>query len=220
VSWHASGVGHAGGLLALQQAAVALSAGQAELVLVVAADSYFHLETLAWLGRSARLRGERVRGGFAPGEGAAAILLATPGLARRAGLRSLGSVLAVASATEAVPLDRDTGSLGHALSAAVGEAVRRAGGEVDRVHCDINGERHRVDEWGFTLLRCTDVRITGQPYVTPAVFCGDLGAATGVTNGVLATQAWARHYPSAGERTLIWGGSWSGPRAAVVLGRS
>ena len=87
---------------------------------------------------------------------------------------------------------------------------------IDAVYCDINGERHRVDEWAFTALRVGTVLRDASAYESPAGSCGDVGAASAVLASVLAVQAWQRGY-AAGPRALVWTSSWRGLRGAMVL---
>ena len=86
---------------------------------------------------------------------------------------------------------------------------------VDTIYCDINGERYRSEEWGFVCMRLpTIARDFG--YELSADSWGDLGAASGPVFCNLALQAWARGY-ARGPRALVWCGSESGLRGAVVL---
>ena len=219
VTVHRIGLGHAGALHALEVGAGAIAEGKAELCLIAGVDSYLCEETLDWLDSKRRLARENVRSGFSPGEAAAVLAISSkPALAAR-GLSSLACVRGVASATEPGSLDSDAGILGHGLT----DVVRRAAAgldpraeKIDAVHCDINGERHRSDEWGFTLMRTGSLFRDGTAYTTPVSAVGDTGAATGVLSCVLAVQSWQRHYAQ-GPRALIWGSSWGGMRAAALL---
>jgi 3-oxoacyl-[acyl-carrier-protein] synthase-1 len=87
---------------------------------------------------------------------------------------------------------------------------------VDDVFCDINGERHRADEWGFLALRSPGVFRDSTAYSTAVGSWGDVGAAWGALGCVLAIQAWRRNYAT-GPRTLVCAGSQSGLRGAALL---
>jgi 3-oxoacyl-[acyl-carrier-protein] synthase-1 len=210
--------GHAGGLRAMQLARERLLAGSAGLCLVGGVDSYLHSETLRWLESERRLSRTGVRTGFAPGEGAVMIALT-------AGRRSLGSrlpalayVREVGYAQEPRALDSQEGTLGEGLTAAVRSIARamRPGEQVSDVYGDINGERHRTEDWGFTLLRLPQLFRDGSQFLTTVPQCGDLGAASALLHVVLAARSWQRGYAK-GPRALVWAGSWGGSRGAVLL---
>lgn len=160
-------------------------------------------------------------GSFSPGEGAAFVVLATGELQRHFGDQALGTILGVGSAVEPAAIKTDGETLGVWLARAVEQAATMARPGVLKVgslYCDLNGERYRSDEWGFVALRCHDVLLDATAYTSGVGSWGDVGAATGVLNIVLATQAWARGYaphPSA----LVFGGSEAGQRCAVVVHR-
>ena len=111
--------------------------------------------------------------------------------------------------------------MGLGLSAAIGAAFEPTStgrGPCDVTYCDLNGERHRTEEWGFTLMR--EAQLTGDPaFITPVDSCGDVGAASGPLNCALAIEAWRRAY-APGPRALVWGSSDGGRRAATILERT
>ena len=211
--------GHAGALAAMERAVASIQAGALQCCLVGGVDSYLQLETIGWLDTDLRLAREGVRAGFVPGEGAAMIALASEAFRKRMRLPSLAIVSAVANAHESRKPNEGPGLLGEALTDAVTRVCKvnnGSAGLVDDVYCDINGERARTTDWGFALLRVGSYFRDGTQYVTPVESCGDLGAAVGAFNCVLAVRAWQRHYAS-GARALVWGASWSGLRSAVLL---
>ena len=164
-------------------------------------------------------RGGRIRGGFPPGEGAAAVVIAGPHWAARLGLKPLARVRGVATGQEPRSIDSVEGLLGEGLTDVVRRAaqvLRLPDERVDDIYCDINGERHRTDEWGFTILRAWQVFRDGTAYTTNVGHWGDLGASSAAVNCVLAVQAWRRRYAS-GAKAMIWGSSPEGQRGAVIL---
>lgn len=210
--------GHAGGLAALDQARGWIVSG-APLVVVVAADSYLDADTLDWLEGERRLHRADIRSGFTPGEAAVALALMPEAERRRMGLRALARVRATGQAQERRSRKSEAGLLGEGLA----EVLRGIRDEVslpderaEGLYGDINGERHRSEDWGFALLRCPDLVQDGSAYLTPASAFGDVGAATGALAVVLATSAWARAY-AAGPGALLWAGSDGGLRAAALL---
>lgn len=212
--------GHAGALAALIRARTLLAQG-AGLVVVLGVDSYLQADTLDWLEADRRLARADIRAGFPPGEAAAAVVLMSDEARSRWSLPSLGRVRGVGQATELRSRKSEQGLLGEGLT----EALRAAAAgldlpdeAVDELYSDINGERHRTEDWGFALMRFYQLPRDGTDYKTAADLCGDVGAATGALGCVLAMQAWARGYAK-GPRALVWAGSDGGLRAAVVIER-
>ena len=210
--------GHAGGLDALHHAKVAISKRERELLLVGGVDSYFNPETLHWLAQHQQLTGDRVRSGFIPGEAAAFVALASDGMCRQLRLKPLATVCGSGTAFETKLIKSDDTNLGLGLAAALRQATSSLDlpcEAVDRIYCDINGERYRSEEWGFAVLR-EQAALRDSGYIAPADCWGDVGAATGPLCLNLAAQSWSRRY-APGPRALVWAGSEHGLRAAVVL---
>jgi 3-oxoacyl-[acyl-carrier-protein] synthase-1 len=212
------GRGHAGVFEGLARARASIESGAAEVCVVAGVDSYLHADTLAWLDSDRRIARSGVRAGFIPGEGAAALAVMSERTRKRLGLRSQARLCAIGHAVEPRDLESHEGLLGEGLSSAVRLATRElaAGAVIDDVYADINGERHRAEDWGFTLLRSPVVVRRGTDYVTSSSNCGDVGAATAALQVLLAARAWARGYAS-GPRALAFAGSWSGARGAIIL---
>ena len=137
---------------------------------------------------------------------------------KRLGVPSLARVRSVGQATEPRRLGCHEGLLGEGLSLALGAATAGLAPDapIADVYADINGERHRSEDWGFTLLRTSALLRDGTRYVTSAGSCGDVGAATAALQVLLAARAWARGY-AAGPRALAFAGSWGGARGVALL---
>lgn len=216
---HEAGSGHAGALSGVARAAALIGGGEAELCVVGAVDSYLEGSTLEWLEENRMLDCAGARSGFPPGEGAAMIALASDDARRRLGLPRLATVRATATELERRDPDGPQGLLGEALTEVffrVAATLRSPGERFDDLYCDINGERPRVNDLGFALMRTGELFRDPTDYRTAVSQVGDLGVATAVLSCVLAVQAWARGYAS-GPTALISGASWSGLRAAVLL---
>jgi 3-oxoacyl-[acyl-carrier-protein] synthase-1 len=213
-----AGRGHAGGLDAVEKAAQAIARRELDVCLVAGVDTYLETDTLEWLQKHRQLATEETRNGFNPGEGAAALALASDDGLRHFGLSSLAMVRGVGTACETKLIKSDDINLGEGLTQAVQAATRglKGPGEaVNRTYCDINGERYRTEEWSLTVLRTQS--LLGSPaYVAPADCWGDVGAASGPLLCNLAVQAWARRY-APGPRALVWASSEGGLRGAAVL---
>jgi len=211
--------GHAGGLLAMLQARDALRAGQAQLCLVGGVDSYLDPETLEWLDDNDTLHSEGNIYGFCPGEGAGFCLLSTLATARTLGCRPLVELASIAAAYEENRIRTQTVCLGIGLGTSFRLAFEEAYpelGPVDRILCDMNGERYRANEYGFAVLRNRAHFRDAADFETPADCWGDLGAASGPLFVALVTEADARSYAK-GPISLIWASSNNGSRAAAML---
>jgi 3-oxoacyl-[acyl-carrier-protein] synthase-1 len=213
-----AGRGHAGALRGLQSAEQLLSTGQCELCVVGGVDSYFDSDALDWLEGERRLSGEGIRGGFAPGEGAAFLVLARPAVMHAMRLSALATLRGVGISTETRLLAADVDVLGQGLGEAIALAtvsLRSPQEAIDAIYCDINGERYRSDEWAFAVLRSQHM-LRASGYEAPADCWGDVGAASGALCCVLAVRSWARRY-APGPRALVWASSDGGLRGAAVL---
>ena len=201
--------GHAGGIVAMQEARRLLDDGRAEAVLVGGAESYLDADTLEWLDGEERLHSENNIYGFCPGEGAAFVLLAKED--RNASLE----IAATSLGREANLFGTDNICLGEGLGAAF---VALSDGPADRILCDMNGERYRGNEYGFAVLRSHALFRDAADFDAPADCWGDLGAASGPLFACLAIEAEVRGY-ARGPRTLIWASSEGGRRGAALLKR-
>jgi 3-oxoacyl-[acyl-carrier-protein] synthase-1 len=214
-----AGEGHAGALSALRLATRRMAQGEFEFCVVAGVDSYFDADTLDWLDGDLRVARTGTRSGLLPGEGASMVALATNSARLALRLPSLARIRTVACTREKRRADTAEGLLGEALTTAIttaGTSLRHPAELVSDVYCDINGERERTDDWGFALLRTSQLFRDGTAYTTSVSQCGDLGAATPGLNCALATQAWQRGY-ARGPLALIWGASWMGLRGAAVV---
>jgi len=213
------GEGHAGALLAIRAAVEQLAAGRAELILAGGIDSYLQPRTIEWLDGGQRLLRDNIRAGFPPGEGAAFVAIASEAACNRWGLQSLAVIRAVACSQELRDPNSEVGLLGEGLTEVVEITTRGLESPremISDLYGDINGERARTDDWGFTLMRLASRFDDGTRYVSTVGQCGDVGAATPALGCVLAVDAW-RVDRASGPRALVWAGSWSGLRAAAVL---
>jgi 3-oxoacyl-[acyl-carrier-protein] synthase-1 len=212
--------GHASALEGLREAVTRLGRpGRCPLVIVGGVDSYHDLETLDWLRENNQWLEAGSRTGFAPGEAAAFVALMDASEARRRGLTPAATVRAAACAREHRLIHSDELNLGEGLTTAVSEALAPLDGTgegVEGIHCDLNGDRYRSEEWGFVALRLGHAFRDASAYRTPVRSCGDVGAATGALNLVMSAQAWRRGY-ARGPRALVWGSSDGGLRAAALL---
>lgn len=210
--------GHASALRALQVAPSSVERSPGVCV-ICGVDSYLDAHTLDWLDSNRRVMRAGIRDGFNPGEAAGAIAVASDDARAHWGLPSLARVRDVGLSMETRSPTDPVGLLGEGLTRALTSAcvgLRTPDEHIDDIYCDINGERHRSDEWGFTLLRAPGVFRDGTDYRTGADAWGDVGAASAALGCVLAVQAWRRGYAS-GALAAVWGSSVAGLRGVVLL---
>lgn len=208
---------HAGVLRAVWE--LTRAAGPPGLWVVCGVDSYLDPYTLDWLDGARRVVREGVRDGFVPGEGACAVALATGAARAHLRLPSLARVRGAGVAVEERSPTSPVGLLGEGLTRAItgaGAGLRLPDERVDEVYCDINGERHRSDDWGFAMLRAPGYFRDATAYRAATGLWGDVGAAGGALGCALAVEAWRRGY-ARGPRAMVWGSSLAGLRGAVVL---
>lgn len=197
--------GHAGAAFALVAALDEIHRG-APAVILGGVDSYYHPDVLAWLDAECRLHALDAENGFVPGEGAAFLLL-TPGLGRGAQskealARETREARAQREAREAreapvlvrrVEIGReetvssDAPNIGRAMTGVLRDlAVSAPGERLAWSLTDVNGERHRVREWGLAAGR--GAFADDAVHQRPADELGDLGAASGAVFAGLAVE--------------------------------
>ena len=96
-------LGHAGGILALEDACRRMARGEVQFCIVAGVDSYHDRETLEWLDAREQLKSERHTWGFIPGEAAAAFVLTTRKRATNNGWTVLGSLVGVGTSVPSTP---------------------------------------------------------------------------------------------------------------------
>lgn len=213
-----SGEGHAAGLWAMQAAQRLISANRADAVLAGAVDSYLSRDTLEWLDDHEQLHSDGNIYGFCPGEAAGFVLITRADVARYLGSAPLASLVSVGTGNESNRIGTESICLGHGLSSAFREATKPLGAQqkIDRIICDMNGERYRGNEYGFAVLKCPGRFKAAAHFEAPADCWGDVGAASGPLYAGLVIEAEARGYAK-GPLSLIWASSEAGLRAAAVL---
>ncbi len=211
--------GHAAGLAALEQAWRLIRSGEIDICLVGGVDSYDHDDTLDWLDELEQLNSKVNKWGFVPGQAAGFVLLSSQPFANKHNLPNLGEVLSVSLARENNLIKTESVCVGEGLSQAVRQVLSMMGGEEKAIHqtiCDLNGERYRATEFGYTLTRTGDRFLDPGQYTAPADCWGDVGAASAPLFISLAVAAAQKEY-SAGPNTLIWASSESGERGAAII---
>lgn len=217
---HALAQGHASGILAMLRAIEALCFGDCELAVVGGIDSYLHVDTLEWLDEQGRLHNDQdSRSSFVPGEAAGFCVLALPSWCRARQVEPLARIVGLGVAAD--PSRTGTGKVctGEGLSQAVRDAtrgLRLPEQKIGDTFCDLNGERHRSEEFTFAMLRNPQPFVDANRFTAPAESWGDVGAASGPLFAVLATASGMRAYARA-PHALAFAGSDGGLWAAAVL---
>ena len=195
-------LGHAGGIAALKRAAALVRDRTAEAVLVVGVESQ-SMATLDWLDRERRLTADDVPAGLVPGEGAAAILLASEAWSAERDLRAEVELAGAAEGDEPRRWHADESESGGGLADAIDGACREAGAVADLTYADQNGEMWRAEEWAVAYLRTARHHADPLTLSHPSDCWGDLGAASGVALAALAARDLADGVLGAARGALV-----------------
>lgn len=209
--------GHASVFYALKRASHWLSQPGHEFCLLLGVDSWLDNDTLTWLDLHQQLLTANNAYGFIPGEAGAAMLLARKQSLADYGLSSHGQIVSFSTADE--PVNHSKGvCTGQGLTQALQKVLQAIPNEqkLAQTVCDLNGQMHRVDEWGFTLARVNERFVKADEFTCPADCWGDIGAASGLMNLMLATQLIQKD-SNDGQIHLIWGSSMHQMRGAALL---
>lgn len=173
--------GRAGGITALDIAFKFFRATGREFALIGGVDSYrFFDSQLEYLDKANRLLAEGVADGFAPGEGASFILLASPQACEKYSLTPKLLLGRPGLSSEAGHRYSEAPYRGDGLSQACRQALAYATPNVtySRIYSSLNGESFGAKELGVAQIR-------NHPYFNddlvvhhPADCFGDIGAAT------------------------------------------
>ncbi|MEI8631459.1 hypothetical protein P4S72_03620 [Vibrio sp. PP-XX7] len=158
--------GHAGAFPALTSVRHYLR--EHEFCLLAGVDSYIDSMTLNWLDSLSFVSHNQNAWGFTPGEAAACVLLCHEQVLEKYRLRSLGCLTAFSDALE--PVHHTEGvCTGQGLSEALRQTLQHRPTEqkINRTICDLNGQTHRSDEYGFTLTRLSEHFEHPENFITP-----------------------------------------------------
>jgi 3-oxoacyl-[acyl-carrier-protein] synthase-1 len=209
--------GNASGVIALERAIADLLGGVCACCLVAGVDSFLDPDRLDALDKESRIVARSARWGFSPGEGAGALAVCTATFARTHRLPVLAWIAGIASAMEPSPMHTQGVCTGDGLARTMLAAASRARARVTKQYCDVNGERYREHEQSYAILRVPETTfVDAVDYVAPASSWGHVGAASIPLLAILPIVAHARGF-SPGPWPMIWSGSESGLRGAVVL---
>ena len=170
------------------QAIADLRNGTCQMALVGSVDSLCESSVLDKLAEEDRLKSGTNPEGIVAGEAAGVIALELESHARRRNAPVHAYVNAWGRGVEPNPWTGTFPSTGKGLTSAFHEAFAQLPGkgeEIDMVIADLNGERARAHEWGFTSGRIFPVDDKTRELMHPADCTGDCGAALGTV--LLAT---------------------------------
>ena len=214
----ASDRGRAGGLAAIERAAMMLRGGRVPFMLAGGVDTYRDLYVLGTLDLEKRVKSAAHLDGFVPGEGAGMVLLASRAAAAAAGLPPLAVLSPAAVAMEDGHLYSEQPYRGNGLAAALaglfGSGVVTE--PVRDVYSSMNGESHWAKEWGVGFLRNRAAFLPDHGMHHPADSFGDTGAASGPLMVGLAALGVRDGYR--GSPCLVYGSSDDGARVALAVG--
>ncbi len=211
--------GQTAGLRAIGAAIDRLRAGDRACCVAGAFDSLLDYPVLDALDRGGRLKTDDRAVGLLPGEAAAFIVLETAESASVRGARPLARIVSLGFAPEEAPLASGRPSRAVGLTLAVKGALDGAGpagGRIDEIFTDLNGEPYRMREWAVAQSRVLGGNQGRGLLRHPADCFGDVGAAAGVVLVAMAITMFGRGW-SAGPHALVWCSSDGGDRAALVV---
>ncbi len=172
--------GRAAAMLAAQAALACLAGGKHDYALLGGVDTYLDLMLLAQLDQEDRVLAEGVMDGFAPGEGAAFLLLCSDRAAAAAGHKAVARLHAPGISSEPGHRYSDEPYTGDGLANAVRDALPAAGGKpVKTIYSSLNGENIGAKEWGVAFSRNHEAFDPQAVLEHPADCIGDTGAAAG-----------------------------------------
>jgi 3-oxoacyl-[acyl-carrier-protein] synthase-1 len=208
--------GHTSGFRALSLARELLRTRQVPACLVSGVDSYVNSRSLQWLEQHHRLKTDENADGVIPGEAAAAVLVlpssdsASDAMVQIAGL---GFGHEKASVLSDVPL------FGLGLTEAAQAALNDASlqmHDIDFRISDVTGEQYGFKEQLLALARLLRRRRQEFPIWHCSEYLGDIGAAAGICQLVVAFYASQKAY-APGSHAICYTSSVLGDRGVAVL---
>jgi 3-oxoacyl-[acyl-carrier-protein] synthase I len=208
--------GRATGIETVAEAFNILSSNAEQFILVGGCDTYLDLYLLGTLDRDNRILANGIMDGFAPGEGAAFLLLASEKAIQKHKLTSLAQLYQPSCTDEAGHRYSDEPYKGDGLAEAITKALLPLEMEkVQTVFATFNGENFFAKEWGVAFLRNHDNFEEKLRMEHPADCFGDPGAASGPLLIGLATIGIQKKYVQ--EPCLIFCSSEKEKRGAVCM---
>jgi 3-oxoacyl-[acyl-carrier-protein] synthase-1 len=172
--------GRASGIEALAGAYALLATNAEPFAIVGGVDTHLDLYLLGTLDMHDRVLADGVMDGFAPGEGAAFLVLASPQAMEKRALKPLAQLGPPALAAEAGHRYSQAPYKGDGLAQAITAALTALNGQkAATVFATMTGENFHAKEWGVASLRNQASLEPALRIEHPADCYGDPGAAAG-----------------------------------------
>lgn len=216
--------GRGAALHALHQACLDLSSppggdatGAGSLAIVGGVDSWTSIRSLQYLLENGRLRDGDKSTGILPGEAAGFLIVERPERLTARRIKAHAYAISAASGYDATPplKPNRAGCLSQCLQAIAPAVGPTTPAVPPLIISDLNGERHRANEWMFASMR-SGIQNIGLPHWRAADSTGDTGAASGAVSAIWASTAFAKSYAPS-PRCIVWGSSDEGLRHAFVM---
>lgn len=208
--------GHTAGFDALYTARHYLQNNNVPACVVGGVDSYLNTEALCWLERHSRLKTPENSDGVIPGEAAAAVLVCR----EPANANTLATeIVGIGRASEPASILTEEPMLGMGLTEAARTALAEARTqmhEVDFRIADVTGESYGFKEQALLVGRLLKSPKQKLPLWDCAGSIGDVGAAAGICQLVVAHYAFQKGY-APGETALCCTSAVPGNRAVAVV---
>lgn len=204
--------GRAGVIEAIDLAFKYFESSEERYVLVGGVDTYLDPAMLSSLDMDKRVIAENISDGFAPGEGAAFLLLTRD----RAKAEYPAALFKPGLAIEEGHRYSDEPYRGNGLADAFSASISNAGvREIDAIFSTMNGESFGIKEFGVANVRNSAFLNPECEHIHPADCIGDVGAAAGAILISLALSEYEQGRRS--SPVLIYGASDFSNRAAICL---
>ena len=177
---HRVHTGRAGGLDVLELAYRYFEATGAEFALLGGVDSFRHFDSqISFLDKQKRLLAEDVNDGFAIGEGASFVLLASPSAYKKYALTAKLFLGRPAITREEGHRYSDNIYRGDGLAQAFKQALQECPNlPINSIYGSLNGESFGAKEYGVARIRSSQRLAEKAILHHPAEYFGDIGAAT------------------------------------------
>jgi len=208
--------GHSACLEGIIEARRLIERGEATTCIVCGVDSYLNANSLRWLEETRRLKTEELSDGVIPGECAAAVLLGREEV--REGQRRM-AVIGLGTMREDVGVLSTDALRGEGLAGAARAGLADAGLAIHEVSfriSDMTGESYGFKEQALVLSKLMRIRREDFPIWHCAEFVGDIGAASGAAQLVMAHAAFSKGY-SPGDSAICFTSSVTDNRATAIL---
>ncbi|WP_150526868.1 hypothetical protein [Roseibium sediminis] len=206
--------GPTGGLTAFIEACKEIREGKKSAALVCGLDSHIAPWLIDAMQFTTGVIGKGNPYGTVPGEAAAMVFLSSK--SHMGAAKSLGTIRTLATLEEKQqPMDVNGSIMGAALSSCFRGVIERLpeGVHPELVLGDLNGQRHRAEEYGYALSSLKDA---GEAFLDPVILpvsIGDVGVACGLLMIIVGLYYEYQEYPV----SILWGSCPSGMRYAASL---